>query len=263
MENFIPTSPYQKIDHILNIDKYVFPLRVHYANLFGPPILIWTMTKVGTTSIARSLQSELGKYRVFGEHNINNPKWPRSVILYDFIIKKNKPVDIITCVRDPISQTISHFFHNYEYYTGDSPINPRFSTKEIMSFFLKAQFKTYWRNWFDNNIKRYLGIDIYKYPFSVEKGYLIINHKNSRILLLKAETSNSLKEKAIVNFLNIPNLKIENQNIGSNKEYSELYQKFKKEVKFPASYISDIRNTKYFNHFYSSSEINKILDRWS
>ncbi|MFG6102884.1 putative capsular polysaccharide synthesis family protein [Leptothoe sp. EHU-05/26/07-4] len=245
------------------IDKFIFPKRVALANIFGPPILVWTMTKVGTTSIARSLQTKLGKYRVFGEHTLNLPDWPRSVTLYNEFIIKKKPIKIITAVRDPISQSVSNFFHRYSIYTGDNVISPQLTVEETMNKFLSTEFDFSWETWFEKNLERYLDIDVYNYPFSVKKGYVTIEKGNAEVLLIKSEIENSLKEKAIKEFLNIDDFRIKNKNLGDSKAYSKTYKRFKKEAKFPNEYLDYINKSKYLNHFYSSIERDAIFQKWS
>ena len=245
------------------VDTLIFPKRVLLASIYGPPELVWTMTKVGTTSIARSLQNKLGKYRVFGEHNLNDPNWPRSVTLHNEFIIKKRPVKIITAVRDPISQSVSNFFHKYTFYTGDSVTDPKLNINAMMDIFLKTRIDISWESWFEENIKKYLEVDIYDYPFSSDKGYLTLKKENFDILLLKTETDNPLKEEAIKLFLGLDSFVIEDQNVGDQKEYSKIYKAFKENAKFSNRYLENIRNSKYLNLFYSEKEIDLMFQRWS
>jgi len=263
LSSTVHTTFYKKVDNALNIDSFVFPNRVKLASLLSTPILIWTMTKVGTTSIARSLQKKLGTYRVFGEHNLNDSAWPRSVILYQELIEKKRPIKILTAVRDPISQSVSNFFHRYEFYTGDSATSPSLSIEEAVSAFVRADIDISWTTWFDNNLKRYLNLDIYQYPSPAGKDHLRINHQNVDLLLLKAEADNTAKEAAIIDFLNLDNFTIQDQNVGNTKAYGAFYQAFKHQAKLPEHYLNCVRNSQYINHFYTPSEIDTIFKKWT
>lgn len=263
MAKSVHTTLYKRIDDVIKIDSIVFPQRIRLANAFGPPVLVWTMTKVGTTSIARSLQAKIGKYRVFGEHNLNDPDWPRSVVLYRELISKQKPVKILTAVRDPIRQAVSNFFHRYEFYTGDCATSPHLSVDEAVSAFVQTDIDISWENWFDDNLKRYLGLDIYDHPFPMDSNYLNIKHDNFDILLLKAETDNLSKARVIADFLDLSSFKIKDCNVGDAQPYGSFYKAFKRYARLPPSYLNHVKRSRYINHFYSPSEIRTILSRWT
>lgn len=118
-------------------------------------------------------------------------------------------------------------------------------------------------DWFNIRYSPFLGIDVYEYPFPKEQGYLIINKDNLDLLILKLETSDSVKEKAIANFLGLEEFKLVKTNVGEDKNYRDMYIEFKQNIKLPLSYAEDMCSSKYFNHFYTEEEIKKVYSRWT
>jgi hypothetical protein len=51
--------------------------------------------------------------------------------------------------------------------------------------------------------------------------------------------------------------------VGSNKKYRNAYQLFKKSLKLPVSYVEEMCESRYFNHFYTQDEIKQVKSNWS
>lgn len=248
------------------------------------PIIIYQMGKVGSNSILLSLE-KLGIISLFHTHflskTIEKREYfdPRPLLLkrtkierfrgeknadflYKNIILKKRPVKIITSTREPIGRNISAFFENFERETGQKYENSDLTPQKLTEIFLDFFPHSIPLQWFDKNIKTNLGIDVYEYTFPRELGYLSIHKDNVDLLILKSEIPDAVKEKSIADFLGIKEFKLINSNIGEKKSYSNTYKLFKQSLKLPASYIEEMRNSKYFNHFYSEAEIQKIIDKW-
>ena len=256
MNNLIPEKYF--------MSRFYYP-RLRLINAFGRPVLIWNMGKVASTSIARSLWRHIGRYNVLTTHFMNRDGYARSQLLYEVLIKNsNKSLPIITLTREPISKNISSFFQNFEINVGVAPQSYKGSAQELCDHFLhefdKHEVTT---NWFDDNIKRFIGLDVYQHPFDPEKGYSIIEHGRFSLLVLRSEESDSTKSDAVKTLLKLDTFSLENENIGANKPYSTLYSEFKKQLQLPQTYLDTMLDSKYTRHFYSPEEIGKIKDRWS
>lgn len=228
----------------------------------SPPIIVYQMGKVGSSSIRHSLELS-GVYPVFHTHSIgpSNQGTFVSRILYNDIIAQGKEAKFISLVREPIGRNISAFFENFKRDTGVSYEKSNFTNQELTELFLKSYDHSIPLKWFDNNVKDILGIDVYEYPFE-EKGILIIQNSNFSLLIIKSETDNYIKEKSIANFLDINDFKVVNANEGMKKTYSKTYQSFLKDVKLPKSYIEEMCDSRYFRHFYSGDEIKSVMSKW-
>jgi hypothetical protein len=82
------------------------------------------------------------------------------------------------------------------------------------------------------------------------------------VLLIRLENLNSCAGEAFKKFLNIDNFTLVKENIGSQKAYAPLYEKFKKVIVLPDSYLKKFYNSKFMLHFYSEKEIKNFMAIW-
>lgn len=252
---------------------------LHLPIVFGysSPIIVYQMGKVGSTSIVNSLKKYgLTAYHV---HRIN-PQNIESVRLEHLrkgksppdetlglrlhkYIKQGKKLKIITLVREPIGRNISAFFQNFEVFAGIKYTNSKFSAEELADKFIAEYNHSVPLTWFDVEIRETLGIDIYKYPFPKERGYVRIKRHQFDILILKSEIDDSVKEKCIMEYLGLDEFKIIRENVGKNKEYYITYRQFLDAIMLPECYLEMMCNSKYTKHFYSHSDIQHIRLKWS
>lgn len=246
----------------------------------GTPIIVYQMGKVGSSSVIDSLKL-YGLKPVFHIHrlNPNNIKKVRQEYLdhnqippdewvgeslYVDIVKKRRKANFITLIREPISRNISAFFQNFERFTGIGYKNANLAIEELVRIFIKEYEHSVPLTWFDVEMKQTLGIDVYDYPFPKEKGYLSIKKGNFKVLILKSEIDDSVKENAIAEFLDIDeDLKLVRGNIGGDKEYAEAYRNFLEVIKLPKTYVEIMCNSEYTQHFYGDNDIESIQMKWN
>lgn len=252
----------------LNLDKalrdLIFEPKVQFLKRTTQPVFIWTMGKVGSTSIAKALYDVKG-ISVFTTHFMNDPAHPRSQALYKHLIKPKPPLKIISLVRDPISKNVSSFFQNYEKNTGRKYAEGDLSMAEVNDlFFNRYQHHRSPLTWFDNYIERYTGIDVFAQPFSPETKSAQYKHDSFELLLMRCDLEDEKKAQNVESFLGLESgsFKIVSQNVGDSKDYSKLYREFKSQVQFPAEYLDEMTQSKYFRHFYSPEEIKSLTEKW-
>jgi hypothetical protein len=242
------------------------------------PIVVYQMGKVGSGSITQTLiASGYNAYHVhhLRETNIEGVKsqllskgfdLPPELTTIPKIIKANilgsATNRFITLVRDPIARNISAFFHNLQILTSIPNSKEIPNVTELINVFLTQYGHEIPLNWFDNELKTVLGIDIYEYPFPKNNGYLEINFKNIHLLILKVEISDEAKIYALSNFLGGNPIKFRNSNIAEDKYYKNIYKRFQTNIRLPKDYIDTMLNSRYTNHFYSNEEISKFRLKW-
>lgn len=242
------------------------------------PIVVYQMGKVGSTSVKESLVS-CGVGSIYQVHRLNpeniervrqdhlkrNSQPPDESVgmhLYNHVVKKRKKCKFITLVREPIGRNISAFFENFKFFAGMSFTDQVFSMNQLTNIFLNNYPHSVPLTWFDEEMKRSLAIDIYEYNFPKEDGYLSINKHPFELLIIKCEMPDLIKERVISDFVGIDNFSLNRANIAQEKNYSEVYQRFKSGINLPASYIEMMCDSKYMNHFYEYSEIESIRSKW-
>lgn len=264
LRNIIKTFYHKSIESIKYFNNFVYPIQILKKNA----ILIYTMEKTSSTSLFYSLKSlgfnNLYRYHYFNPSNRNkyvlnhlhfvqecNPKWKWNRFYYGYwiyknIILKEKPLKVITLIRNPFNRSMSKFFHSYPIYNQFNLSN--YSLTEVYDIFFKSTIFNDTINYFDNELKQTLQIDVYDYRFCKELGYRIIKKNNIELLILKCELNNKEKERIIKQFLNLKSFKIDDYNI--NKNINNVYDLFKKNIKFPKEIKEKVLQSKYYTHFY-------------
>jgi hypothetical protein len=257
-----------------------------------PPILIYQMSKVGSSTVTRSLKYIDSSQPVYSIHqlshegiklaeerfrSVGNTDIPDVLKLSKVLRKKidrnggiqGIPWKVITLVRDPIALNISVLFQNpkqHQPHLIDE--NNQFKTQEAMeklqSNFKRFSDKSLMVTWFDREIKTVFGIDIYAYPFNKEAGYIILRQDNVELLVMRLEDLNRCGDKALSKFLHLTSpFQLLSANISQEKEFSEEYQFIKENILIPRNICENVYSTRLVRHFYSETEIEQFIKKWS
>lgn len=279
-------SSYTKIIDIFDyykkcdlIKKTIFSVgtSVRFENLGNGKILILTMKKVGTISIREGLE------KVFGEpqmhiHSFNcNPTGLEKEIMTPYLqeaimkirerIKIGKELRVITSVREPVSRNISFMFYILPRLLGEYAYVPNTlkSKNAYTEIFEDMYYKfinhDYVLNWFDDEVYKYLGINIYEYPFDKEKGYSIIEKGNIKLLVLKLEKLNECVQ-VIRQFTGAKNFELAKENSSNDYWYKPIYDNFKKNFIPNREYLNKLYGSKFMQYFYSDNEIEAFYKKW-
>jgi hypothetical protein len=267
-----------------------FRLKMSTVNL-DRCILVHQMGKVGSSAIVRSLEDLNLETPVFHTHSLNlqelNNRISRhlealpnnfgdifikghlrtSKLLVSALKKKSKrrKWKIITLVREPISRNISAFFQNTTGYDNfiESIRNGLLDNELVLDKFLNDYAHNSPLEWLDLEIKDVFGLDLYQDDFPKSEGYKIYSAGSEfDIMVIRIEDLNHCHKKAFKEFLGIENFSLSKENISLNKEYSDIYHSFLKQVSIPSWYVDKMYSSKYFKHFYSDSEIENYRKKW-
>lgn len=261
-----------------------------HSHIYGQIIIIYQMGKVGSTSLQKSL--ELLNIECIHLHSIykqirnslikNSQKALRCFEIMEdikyrcrwykklFLRRKNKNLKIISMVREPIARNISFYFQNLPYFLLSLDIDKKHDTRlvehtnidALISIFFEEFNHDHGVNWFDEELRKAFGLDIYNYPFDKKKGYTTFKHKNIDVMVLQMEKMNQL-QKEIGNFLSIDDFKLINENESSKKWYSCVYKQFNEEIEFSIDYIDSLYNSKFMRHFYSNGDIERFRAKYT
>jgi hypothetical protein len=187
----------------------------------------------------------------------------RNTLLSD--VQSRQPVKIISLVRDPIARNVSTFFYAFPEFVPDwkekeaQNLLPANTLNKI--FESKRQFIQTAFNWFDEQIKDAIGLDVYAVPFDTERGWQVYKKGQVELLLLRTEDLHRTGEDTLRKFLHLPHLKMVKVNTGQEREAHELYRRF---LTHPISqeYLEMTYATKLARHFYTETEIEQFIQRW-
>ena len=85
---------------------------------------------------------------------------------------------------------------------------------------------------------------------------------NIEILVIRTEDINSKIKDAMREFMNLQEFNVMETNIGNKKSYAQKYKDFKASILLPQSYLEEMYNSKYTQHFYSEEEIENFKTKW-
>ncbi len=219
-----------------------------------PPILLWTPGKTGQTSVQEmlikakcpnvlSIHSLAANTKSDGLLAPNSPERQRrkdSILKY---FDSHDNIRIVTTVRDVIRRNISSYFYSYHNRTYES--------------FVSTFNHMWYLDWFDNEIKRYTGLDIYDYSFDVNQKWGIFNKGKFSLIVLRTE---NLYE-GLVNACRLWGIHIGTSVIANRQGGGNAYIEFGRN-KFDKSLIRKLYEHKHMNFFYSKKEVDKYISHW-
>ena len=261
--------------------------------------LVLNPTKVGSMTICKSLR-QIGRlpfhcHTLVSVSDIFDSLTGTKGMWRDYrrrLLESQRPgkrLRIITGVREPISRDISQYWHVFDswvIYWNEFESYP--SMQESCLEFIKKytwlppapdevlspaygyydgfrQNRKYgWEfDWYDQCLKRELGVDVYAYPFDREKGYTVIQTDFVEIFLYRMENLNDL-EKELAEFVGSPDFRLTNTNTSMDKEYLFAYKEFMKTFNPPQELIDFYyKGNPYMDHFYTEEQKKEMLKRWS
>lgn len=268
-------------------------LRGLWAYVVGAPdfsVIVFQMGKVGSKTVQESLIRAYKKLRqpvdVHHSHiltgfdeaeNIirkerSNPEPSLRAIIDGKQLRKlideasGQTWKIISLVRDPVARNVATFFQNLHEFVPDwnkHDENDPLLIQKLQREFLNIQtIHSEPVRWFDEQLLPISGVDVFSETFPHETGYKIYNSDSrTPVLLIRLEDLNRVGGTAMKEFLGLNNFELVNTNIGDEKDYAQLYRRFKQHP-LPDDYIQKIYNTKFARTFYSEVEISRFSLKW-
>lgn len=185
-----------------------------------------------------------------------------------FLLKRAKPLKIISLVREPISRNVSMFFQNIHIpliniaNSVDIRKQENSSINVLITEFFNKFNSHHGIEWFDRELKAVFNVDVYNYDFDKMKGYTIINQDNISLLIIKLEMLELIGDKIIGDFIGNHNIKIQKTNTANVKWYSRVYNEFNQKIEYSDEYLDSLYNSKYMKHFYSEKEIKEFREKF-
>ena len=183
--------------------------------------------------------------------------------IYKSYVRSQRPVRVITLVREPVANNISMFFQLLGRYIGKDAERPDYDIDELIDVFIANYMHSRPLTWLDAEIKTNFGIDVYQSPFPVDQGYTVISEGRISLLLIRCELDDLTKAQAIADFLDLDEFEIFRSNVASEKNYAGQYAEFKQRVRIPPSLLDQMYNSKFARQFYSMEERERLRNRWS
>jgi Putative capsular polysaccharide synthesis protein len=94
------------------------------------------------------------------------------------------------------------------------------------------------------------------------RGYDVLECAGHRLLVLRWESPDDIKRSAVDSFLGIHLEDLVCTNVGDEKHYGAIYQRFKERIRLPETYVDGLLASRYAQHFYTNEERAQIRARW-
>lgn len=262
--------------------------RLAFSDPNHPPILIYQMGKVGSTSVAESLRRLQLPNQVINIHFLSvdlglHKRLHRKSGLFPFpyhlymgtalrrqlLANPGFPVRIISLVRDPIAFKVSNLFQNPSFTKAlirdeSGAIDPHKATRFIERGLVVPNAFSYMNDWFDREIKSVFGIDVLLNPFPAGLGYGSFSNGMARALVLQLESLNTVGAAAIATFLGLSSpVPIVRSNERLKSAESQIYNQVLNSLRIKSSVCEAIYSTPFPRHFYSPSALAGFAARWS
>ena len=237
-------------------------------------VFVYTQPKVGSTSIVSSLRLyAIDKIHVIHLHDETMLKMLgniENVTIQDIInynkVELKKDVYVIDVYRSPIERKISAFFEKIgSFHFNNTDIN--------MNTYNLDRVITRFNNIFYHiaNGDHFLDIFIDNIPhtsfpeyFDYNNKYLLITGTNGvKYIKLRLKDSSTSWSTILSNIFET-HIKIVPDYESKNKDFSNLYNRFRQEYKVPTNYLQNIAESdKYFAYYYSKEEQEEYIQMWS
>jgi len=170
---------------------------------------------------------------------------------------------VIVGVREPIKRWVSDIFQNInERYTHFYDTNGKVKEQELIEYIYQTLETEPMQVWFDEELKKTFGIDVFQYDFDKTKGYTIIKTNNVDILVYQLERLKDSFPMMIQEFLSLELRHPENANESDTKPYADAYRSVLQNLKFDESYLRKFYTRVITSHFYSDSDIDSFVNTW-
>lgn len=204
-------------------------------------ILIYQMAKVGSSALENAIPGSVHLHTLY----MNGPcdasdryiyrgvmgfiaHWSRDCFKR-MALKMRRKVKIITIVRDPVKRNVSMFFQGISFWMSEYIDKYDRETREADIYWLQEVFfktfnHSYCDDWFDLEIKRFTGIDIYDERFDKDRGYCIYEKGKFSVMVLRAEDIERHIDKIEI-FIG-KKLNMKQINKAEDKWYGSVYKNF-------------------------------------
>ena len=262
-------------------------------------MLVYQMGKVGSSAIVTSLQAsrndllvhhihrlgeeELRRFEAFARESFKRDRvnaaaragFVTQLVKGEYLQAElagensTRAWNVVTLVRDPVARNLSAFFEVLEYQM-DYGLRDNLSakgaeavTEDLCELFLDRYPDHEFPLTFFESFTRVVGVDVFATAFPRDRGYEVYRKGRVTVLLLRLEDLDRCARPAFREAFGLENLELVRKNVGSEKDYSEMYRRIQRRITLPESYLSKMYGSKYATHFYSAGEIQQFWTKWT
>jgi hypothetical protein len=237
--------------------------------------LLMTPGHVGSTSLAKSLEG--ADPPLLNIHSLRRKTEPgksvpdRRLFLEQFLGRRlirdaiDRPLRILSCVRDPVAATVGGFFHTLaQFHPGhlEARVEGVYTAADTLALLLSsARHHEYMDRWFDQEIRERFRIDIFASPFPHAEGVVEVVRDDIALMVVRIEDAARRWDDRVLPFLGLDGLPLRRANAGADAPYAAVYEETKRNS-LPGDWVDSVLSMRYARHFWTDDERESIRRRW-
>lgn len=256
-----------------------------------PPILVYQMGKVGSSTVrqtlfALGLPNQIIHVHFMEESHIEDIKraaYARPPAPYVWrswdhgrrlgaIVKRLAAVQrclMVTLVRDPIARAVSSIFEVPELaFRSVQDERGRVVIERCVGA-IEAKAESpggflYPEVWFRREPRALLGIDILALPFDRAAGYQVLHVGHLTILVLRTEGMSTALGRGLGELLGLARpVAVESVNVRGKTREGAAYNEVKRRITLPKRWLRKFYDQPFIHHFYTDEMIQRFVKKWS
>jgi hypothetical protein len=250
---------------------------VFHGNPFGiVPVIVYQMAKVGSSAVATAL--ERSGETVFHVHRMDEghlhqvrerrrslgwqiPPIPRHDLLglriRRDLIDRGHRARVVTLVRDPFARNLSSYFEHLDAVWQTSNAHELIPIETLIAGFVERFPHDEPLTWFDDEMMRVTGIDVYAHPFP-PCGYRTVSTRQFDLLILKSELADEVKSAVLADFTGHTDLVIRRENRTAGKSKAKAWSAVAKALRLDDALVERVVTSRYVTHFFTSEERDRL-----
>jgi hypothetical protein len=170
-----------------------------------------------------------------------------------------KPI-LIAGVREPMSQYLSMVFQAWWMYV-DKPAD--LSAEFIRARMMADPWRHQCNNWFTDDLRETIGLDVFARPFPTEQGWDIYENEIARVMIIRQENLDRLPQALGTLYgIDPASVALETRNKAEEKDYSTEYATVKRDWRPSERELEEVYAPAYVRHFYTPREVSAFQERW-
>lgn len=257
------------------------------------PVFVYQMGKVGSMSVYTSLKrARLGR-PIFHLHFLHSAGLDRAERFYrenkvprppehirtsrtlarKLVRTKRALWTIVTLVRDPVERDVSGYFQHAEWRSPHLRYRDgRVLTDHAGAFVadLLERFQRYDEatdyacTWFEDELERVFGVDVYAQPFDHERGFSIIRTDTAEVLVIRLSDLDRVFQSAMTEFLGLRGpITLVRTNETGRRAIAQVYQEVLRLLRLDRPTCERIYGTRLARHFFTDRMREAAIDRWT
>jgi hypothetical protein len=243
-------------------------------------VVTHTYGKVGSTAIHKAI-SQLPGYASFQTHFISEEGVADALRLHQdehdpihmlqgealrlqMQAHPDRPIRVITLVRDPVARAVSDLFENPALLNADGDVR-QMPLESVVAIAAEQVLSSlaYTEQWFDRELGGLLGFDFFTRDFDREGGFEILREGRFELLAGKLERLSDNGGGYLGRFLDLGrDFPIPRSRARSATGEAALYDQVRRSLKLPATVLDEVYSGRVCRHFYTPQELDGFRNLW-